>query len=510
MAEPTTDRGRNVRRLCGRLIDRLMGEPPAEEDGKPVPGGGFWRYVRAALFGQVVGYALSPLVRLFAAPLLLAGTVLLTVAWVQGPQAWIEAARLRHYTVRLDGTLAESWIALDFDPADIGDSLYWQRAAKAHPCMVVNAAGDWGAPVQRAFCGDPFTFDETTAALLDQLAPGVPFAWRRDAHGIAVPELRLSERARDWFANRSADPSGLPSLDPPLTAFAALRWRMDRSLLDLAITGWLRPAPTIALALDPAHTNDVLPAAYVDTGPAANPVVALIAAAPGLWFWWRGMAILLGGLPRAPRWFAALAPLLLLPWWAGHASEMVARIAPELAPIAAELLVDLTRGTSLRTSEPARAWLADGTRFTFTVEQGDYARTFGWTMPSLPARPPADADAALDAIADGIAARARALAAAARANLFAHLRGDAQGERRDVGVVFLPAAREAMLDADVDPAVAVAAHDFLVTWLLQPPPRPRRDEAGAATRRRFYQSLGDVGDAQIATAAHAVAAAYAR
>ena len=89
------------------------------------------------------------------------------------------------------------------------------------------------------------------------------------------------------------------------------------------------------------------------------------------------------------------------------------------------------------------------------------------------------------------------------------MRGDALSERRDVGVAFLPAAREAMLDADADPAVAVAAHDFLVAWLLQPPPKPRRDEVGAATRRRSYESLFDVGDTDIVAAARRAAAAYA-
>lgn len=509
MGDKPANRDGALRRFCGRLIDRLMGEPPPDAEKNSTPRIGFWGGVRAALFGQAVGFALSPLVRAYAAPLLLAGTVLLTVAWMHGPQAWLETARMRDYTVRLDGTLAESWIALDFDPADIGDSLYWQRAAKARPCMVVNATGDWGPPVQRAFCGDPFTFDETTAALLDQLMPGVPFAWRRNAHGIAVPELRLGDGAHSWFATKPADPSGLPSFDPPRTAFNALRLRIDRSLLDRAIEGWRHPTPTIHLALDPAHPDEVLPAAYVDGGSRANPWLALIVACCGLWAWWRGIALLTMGLPRAPRWFAAIVPLLLLPWWTAHVPAMVARISPQLAPIAAELLDDLTRGVSLRVSTPSRALRADGARLAFLPEQGEYARTFGYTMPSPPAAAPIDANAALQAIADGIATRVRAFDAVARANLFARLQGDARRERRDVGVAFLPAAREAMLDADADPAVAVAAHDFLVTWLLQPPPKPSRDEVGAATRQRFYESLLDVGDAEIVAAARTAAAAYA-
>lgn len=493
--------------FIGALIDRLMGEPPADAVAPPTRRAGFWRSLRAALFGQAVGFALSPLVRLYAAPFLLAGTVLLTVGWLHGPQAWLEASRLKAYTQRLDGTLAESWIALDIDVDHVGDSGYWLRDAHARPCMVVNAAGDWGAPVQRAFCGDPFSFDETGAALLDTLMPGVPFAWRRDAWGIPLPELRVSDRARRFLATHAADPAGLPSFQPPATAFAALRLRMDRSLLERAMRGWMQPSTSIPLALDPAHPDEVLPAAFVDAGSNANPVVAVMAALFGLWLWWRGIAVLMMGVPRAPRWFATIAPLCLLPWWAGHVPDMVARISPEAAPIAAELLEDLTRSISLRASTPSRALLADGTRLTFPLEQGEYSETLGHAMPQPPARAPADVDAALSAIADGIAARVRAFDARARAALFASLRGDAQSERRDVGIAFLPAAREAMLDPEADPAVAVAAHDFLVAWLLTPPPHPQPGESATWTRRAFYRALRDVGDAQIAAAADAAATA---
>lgn len=65
-----------------------------------------------------------------------------------------------------------------------------------------------------------------------------------------------------------------------------------------------------------------------------------------------------------------------------------------------------------------------------------------------------------------------------------------------------------MLGADAP--VAVAAHDFLVAWLLQPPPTPRQDEVGAATRPRFHEDLFDIGDAGLVNAARRTAAAYAR
>lgn len=139
---------------------------------------------------------------------------------------------------------------------------------------------------------------------------------------------------------------------------------------------------------------------------------------------------------------------------------------------------------------------------------GEYARTLGWVMPPPPPRAPADADAAFDAIAAGVTARVRALGDAPRADLFARLGGDAKTERRAVGTVFLPAARAAMLDAD--PAVALAAHDFLVAWLVQSPPRPSRDELANVARRRVYEGLLDIGDADLVAAARTAAAAYAR
>jgi len=141
---------------------------------------------------------------------------------------------------------------------------------------------------------------------------------------------------------------------------------------------------------------------------------------------------------------------------------------------------------------------------------GEYARTLGWVMPPPPPRAPADTDAALDAIAAGVTARVRALGDAPRADLFARLGGDAKTERRAVGTIFLPAARAATLDADADPAVALAAHDFLVAWLVQSPPRPSRDELANVARRRVYEGLLDIGDADLVAAARTAAAAYAR
>jgi hypothetical protein len=201
--------------------------------------------------------------------------------------------------------------------------------------------------------------------------------------------------------------------------------------------------------------------------------------------------------------------MLLLPWWAGHVPEMVARLSPQLAPIASDLLDDLTRGTSLRASTPSTALLADGARFTFTLEQGDYARTLGRTMPPLPARAPANADTALEAIVAGIAEHVRTLDSAVAVALFKQLRDDATSERRAVGVAFLPSARAALLDPQADPKVADAARDFLHHWLFPPRP-PNLHERAHDMQLRLYQALVDVPDAQIADAARTVVVKMSR
>ena len=52
------------------------------------------------------------------------------------------------------------------------------------------------APQRRAFCGRRLPFyDHYTLHDVNEVTPGVPFAWVRDERGFAVPELRVSQAA---------------------------------------------------------------------------------------------------------------------------------------------------------------------------------------------------------------------------------------------------------------------------------------------------------------------------
>ena len=92
------------------------------------------------LYENAGGFVVGRYLRIAAALPLGIAVVMLAVAWHTGPQAHLDAARYASYTARAQGTLVESWIALDFDPDDVGDSDFWQRPARALPCMTTPCA----------------------------------------------------------------------------------------------------------------------------------------------------------------------------------------------------------------------------------------------------------------------------------------------------------------------------------------------------------------------------------
>src|SRR4051794_32324525 len=202
------------------------------------------------LLGPLVGTALGPFIRLFAAGFLGVAAVLLTLAWQTGPQHLIDAARYAPLTARQTGKVVESWLALEWDPAEMGESLRWRAFAKASPCVVVEYAGDWGSPTRRAFCGNRFTFRESyTLHNLWEMAPGVPFTWLRDARGFILPEVRLSAASRQWLAAHSPQ---LPFVTEASTALEALRRELD-SPVDDAVASWSVAPSDFPLVLDPRH-----------------------------------------------------------------------------------------------------------------------------------------------------------------------------------------------------------------------------------------------------------------
>ncbi|MEO5625390.1 MAG: hypothetical protein ABIQ70_05225 [Dokdonella sp.] len=446
-------------------------------------------------FGRLTGFA--------AALQLGFAVVTLTIAWQLGLQPAIDAARYAHYTAHAQGTVSASWIALEFDPAEVGNSPYWKLHAHGTPCTVVNLAGDWGAPVQRAFCGDRFVF--SAPYVPKELLSGVPFDWTRDARGFAVPEVRLRADARAWLSSHAPeDPP--PHADLPATAYDALQILLDQPV-EQAIAGWSAPTATMALAFDPRDPANAEPAGFVETKRhgSSQPSAAIASAMFGLFLWFQGMALLMGGLPRKAMLFAAILPLLALPWWGEQVPRAVERLDSRVAAFVGVMLDGFEHRGRLHASAPRDAMYASEERMRWSLDHGTYAQTLGRMHLVPPNSTPADADAALALLSDTVAIQMGDLDAGTRSALFDRLQHEKRADRCGAGLAFLSAAREAMLDAHVDPAVAAAARGFLDAWTTPPIDLPLPTDAAFKERVRLYRALADIADVEIADGGRAIA-----
>ncbi|MEO5561179.1 MAG: hypothetical protein ABIR10_16020, partial [Dokdonella sp.] len=381
---------------------------------------------------------------------------------------------------------------------------YWKLHAHGTPCTVVNLAGDWGAPVQRAFCGDRFVF--TAPYVPKELLAGVPFAWTRDAHGFALPDVRLRADARAWLTSHA--PEGPPPhADPPSTAYAALQILLDQPV-EQAIAGWSAPTATMALAFDPRDPANAEPAGFVETKRhgSSQPSAAIAAALFGLFLWFQGMALLMGGLPRKAMLFAAILPLLPLPWWGEQVPRAVERLDSRVAAFVSVMLDGFEHHGRLHASAPSDAMYAREERMLWSLDHGTYAQTLGRLHLVSPAPAPADANTALALLSNIVASQMREFDAATRSALFDRLQQEKRADRRGAGLAFLSAAREAMLDARADTAVATAARGFLDAWTTPPIDLPLPTDAAFNERVRLYTELADIPDVEIADGGRAIAA----
>jgi hypothetical protein len=454
--------------------------------------------------GQLARSAASPVVNLAAAFLLGTACVFLVAAWQCAPQRVVAAARYKKLTRGMEGKIVESWLALDLDPAAVGKHSSWQPFSKASRCAVVAYEGAPGAPMRRAFCGTRFTFDElTTTPDWRQMAPGVPFSWPRDGSGFVRPEIRLSAAALEWLATH---PAGFawPDKPPPPTALAALRLALDRPVDDVVV-GWTLPVPSFPLVCDPRHPEDPLPAGHVarqlaELPGAGNWIGCGILAVLGLAVWFEATSFLLGGTKSWTFWVLAIVPLLTVPWWGEQAPRALRHLNEKWADVVEIMLDDIGAVDRLLACDPADATLARGERLVWRAGEGAHADTF-WRFATRPGIAPPTAtgaaaaagklaetaegraaadpaagsaalatasDAALAALAEGITARVRALGVAERTTLFERLARDKQNEMLHAGAVFLPAAKEAVLDPQSPPPLRRAARNFLWAWVLTP------------------------------------------
>lgn len=457
-----------------------------------------WRgFVLGNLLGTVAGSFLRPIIAL----MLGFASVFLALAWQEGPQVALDAAHYSKFSARADGRIVDSWLALEFDPAQLGAHRNWRAFAQAQPCAIVEYAGDWGQPAQRAFCGNRFPFNDSyTLHDLDTLAPKVPFAWMRDARGFAVPQIRLGAKAQAWLAANAPADTFMMSKPPPKTELAALQVEFDRPL-EYATTSWASAAPAFPLAFDPQDPAAAMPAGFVATRlqptPAGRWLLVLVIACIGLMVWVEGMAVMLSGLPLYAAILAGALPLLALPWWSEQFPKALARLSPQVAEVIADMFADFDRTGRMLASSPQGAALAEGARLQWQVGGGTYVDTLGRIRFVAPAAPFADANAALAGFVDIVTAQVRELDANAQVALFERLHDDKVAGLRRAGLAFVPAAKAALLDAQA-PAVQRAAQRFLGEWVTQPIEEPDARDPAYRERVHLLASLADVPVPEIA------------
>jgi hypothetical protein len=439
------------------------GKPAANAAGASAQGGG----LRGLILGNAAMLAMGPFFGILAGFLLLFGGIFLAVAWQVGAQPLIDHLHYASFTSRASGRIVESWAALDFDPARLPKGkLHWQPYAKIATCETVEYGGDWGAPLQRAFCGNRFDFrDDFRLDDWQTLAPGIPFAFERDASGFAVGQVRLSKVAFDWLGSHPPDDTFMLSKPPPTTALGALEEEFDKPY-DVAVASWTSSVPELPLAYDPRQPDRPMPARIVDDRRNGfwfgGLIFAAVFAVPGVLVWRLGMSFLFLGLSGTMLWLLTLLPLLALPWWGDVLPRIVAHANRDWAEIVSDMLDDINRTTRLIASAPADATLADGERIVWHAGQGLYADTFGRIGFRRPQPPPANEQAVLAALRAQAAEQVDKLPSEQRTALFKRLRQQYDGFARQVQTVFTTAALDTLRDSSADAAAHRAAKDFLV------------------------------------------------
>jgi len=418
------------------------------------------------LLGNAALLALGPFIGIIAGFLLLCGGIFLAVAWSTGPQPLLDSFRYAPYTAQASGRIVESWIAVEFDPASVPDGkLYWQPESKVSPCAVVDYAGDWGGTLRRAFCGNRFQFhDDFHFDDWKTMAPGVPFAFLRDANGFAVEEIRMDKSALDWISSHPPRDTFMLSKPAPTTALAALKEQFDRPL-DVAVASWSTPFPSMPLAYDPKHPDQAIPAAIADERRQGfwwgSLIFTLILAVPGVYVWRLGVNMLTGQT-GAILWLLTLVPLIALPWWSELLPTILRHANKNWADVATGMLDDITRVTRFSAGTRDDALQVNGERLVWHVEKGAYADTFGRMRLRVPDPAPKTPEEALAQLRLQVSASVRRLGPADQAALFIRLRQQFDAFARAVQTAFWTAAEDVLRDRQSGVAAHHAARDFLL------------------------------------------------
>ena len=447
---------------------------------------------------QAANFALSAIdsvLALLAVIVIAAGALFLSIAWTAGPQVWMQAAEYRKFTEHTDAAVVESWVSLTLDQSRIRSPSYWRASAKASRCALVEYGASWGSPMRRGFCGPQIAFNESyTLADLRDLAPHVPFAWARDERGFAVAEIRLDAPTRQWLASHPAN-TFMHARWPAKTELEWLRVELDRPV-DLAIAGWSSGVATLEVAFDPNDPAGALPAGTIASRLSRpfNWIAVIVGAVAGLALWFKGMSLLPWLRDVAPigRYMVAALPLFGLPWFADQFPDALRAMNATLAEVATDMFADVDKVGGMVSWDPALDARHDDARLVWRAGEGLYADTFGRLQFSPPRSPFASSDAALAALVESVDAQVAAMDDASRVTLFASLRRDKTNDLKGAGVVFMTAAKAAIVDARASTQVRRAAKDFLAEWLLQPVEAFDTRSLGYNERKRLYSDVENV------------------
>jgi hypothetical protein len=483
--------------------------PPAASPAPAAPQGAPARLgeaLKAIAVGKVASLTVGPLLRLYAALFLGAGAIFLTLGWKTGPQRVLDAWEFSTFTARAEGRIVQSWIAVEFDPARVGAAGRWRASARASACAVVEYAGEWGAPLQRAYCGKRLQLNESYHLHdVGEMATGVPFDWPREADGFAAPQVRLAPASYEWLV-RTPPPEIDRGPGAPATMLAVLERELDRPD-DLAIASWASPPIAFPLSLDPKAPGGAMPAGYVEARREAGSawVLSLLPLAAGLLVWHFGMSLFLPAMHPAARVFFTVLPLAALPWWSDALPRNLARIHPDVAGVIGDMMGDIDRVERLVAGEPDAATLAEGETLRFRVGGGAYAETLGRIRFDRPARQARDGDEALADLVAVVTPQVRAMSPQDRTALFHRLSSDKSAGRTGAGLLFMAAAREVALDPREAPEARQAAAGFLGYWVTQPVDEPWPRDAGFRERVRLFQSLKDVPETGVPVLSQSIA-----
>ena len=456
-----------------------------------------WRsFLTDLFFAKVFG----PAIRILGALLIGLGGLILAIAWNYGPRQLLDSLHFDRLSQRVEGHVVESWLALDVDLGRMGkENIRWRAFAKASPCMVVEyESGKWDGALQRAFCGNMLSFTEAyTLVDLQQLAPQVPFFWNYDDRGFAVPEIRMDQATLGWLAGH---PPGETSLNfSAATALEQLRSEFDRPI-DHVIVGWMDPRQDVAIMINPRNPAEALPAGYIDERRkvGSNWLIFTMFATCGFVLWSQGMRMMFGHLREGAVWVMILLPLLAIPWWGDSLPRVLRVFDVQVSGVVGDMFGDLDPLGRFVASDAASAQQAFGARLSLPPGQGVYAETFGRLILSRPEPRPESADAALAALADGVHREVRAMSLEEQIVLFVRLSKDKTQGLPHAGLVFLPVAKEILLDPESDEKLRSAAYSFLSNWLTQPILEPQSNEQAFAQRLQFFRDLADIPVPEIA------------